>query len=68
LLVDEDFGGNDVAERHEGLQEVVVGELRREVVDEKIAALRAWGRKQKGQLWKSGSNHGTIHRHSALTR
>lgn len=41
LLVDEDLGGDDVAEGAEGLCEVRVRELLRQVVDEQVGPLRA---------------------------
>ncbi len=36
LLVDEDLGRDDAAEGIEGLEEVRIGELLREVVDEEV--------------------------------
>ena len=39
LTVDEHLGGHDVTERQERLRQVRVGELRRQVVDEEVAAV-----------------------------
>lgn len=42
--VDEDFGGDDVAERNEHLHELGVTELLGQVVDEQITAFGSWDR------------------------
>lgn len=38
LFVDEDFGRNHVSKRHEHLEDVLVSELLRQVVDEQVGA------------------------------
>lgn len=40
VLVDENFGGQDVTERQKGGCEVAVGEFLWEVVDKEVAAFR----------------------------
>lgn len=48
LFVDEDFGRNHVSERHEHLENVLVSELLRQVVDEQVGTFRTWrGRKRR---------------------
>lgn len=42
--VDEDFGGDNVAEREEHLHELAVTKLLGQVVDEQVAALGSWDR------------------------
>lgn len=42
LFVDEDFGRNHVSERHEHLENVLVSELLRQVVDEQVGTFRTW--------------------------
>ena len=39
LFVDEDFGRNDRAEWHKHLQQIVVGELLRQVVNKKVGTV-----------------------------
>lgn len=47
LFVDEDFGRNHVSERHEHLENVLVSELLRQVVDEQVGTFRTW-RSERG--------------------
>ncbi len=54
LLVDEDLGGDDLPEGGEGLEEVGVGELLREVVDEEVGPLRSLVLLQAGGLVAGG--------------
>lgn len=45
LFVYEHFGRDHVAEREEGRRQICVCELLREMVNEQVAAFRAWNRK-----------------------
>ncbi len=54
LLVDEDLGGDDLPEGGEGLEEVGIGELLREVIDEEVGALRSLVLFQAGGLVAGG--------------
>ena len=47
LLVHKDLGGDDGAEGEEGLQQVGIGELWRQVVDEQVGSVRPFVRLQR---------------------
>lgn len=42
LLVNEDFGRNDISKGHKHLHEILVTKLLGQVVDEQVGAIRAW--------------------------
>lgn len=52
LFVNEDFGRDHISKRHEHLQKVLVPELLRQVVDEKIGALWPYSICEKNQRLK----------------
>lgn len=56
LFVDEDFGRNHVSERHEHLENVLVSELLRQVVDEQVGAFRTWRSEPGGRKVRTAAD------------
>lgn len=55
--VDKDLRGDDISERQEHLQDLRVGELLRQVIDEDVTAFRTWAEGRHGRAGMGRKKH-----------